>query len=83
MGCKMPSIHGHDLMDMMIETGKSYSTEALVAAAKAEFGEEALFHTCSFEGLNPEKLIELLVSKGKFNVDEKGEYSIQERLCQH
>ena len=77
------SVHGHDLMDMMIETGKSYSAEALVDAAKEKFGQDVTFHTCSFEGLEPNKLIELLAGKGKFDVNEKGEFSMSERLCRH
>lgn len=41
------SIHGHDVLNMMIESGERYTEESLVEAIHARFGEAARFHTCS------------------------------------
>ena len=43
----MESIHGHEVLNMMIESGEQYSNASLEAAITARFGEQARFHTCS------------------------------------
>lgn len=43
----MNSIHGHEVLNMMIESGEQYTHGSLEAAIKARFGEQARFHTCS------------------------------------
>ncbi|OOI52410.1 hypothetical protein BMT89_15840 [Escherichia coli] len=47
----MDSIHGHEVLNMMIESGEQYTHASLEAAIKARFGEQARFHTCSAEGM--------------------------------
>lgn len=42
----MESIHGHEVLNMMIESGEQYSNASLEAAITARFGEQARFHTC-------------------------------------
>ncbi|HHW9302713.1 TPA: YecH family metal-binding protein, partial [Salmonella enterica] len=46
----MESIHGHEVLNMMIESGEQYSNASLEAAITARFGEHARFHTCSAQG---------------------------------
>lgn len=41
----MDSIHGHEVLNMMIESGEQYTHASLEAAIKARFGEQARFHT--------------------------------------
>nr|VUD32472.1 putative metal-binding protein [Raoultella sp. NCTC 9187] len=48
----MQSIHGHEVLQMMIASGEPYSVASLEAAIVARFGDEARFHTCSAENLN-------------------------------
>ena len=43
----MDSIHGHEVLNMMLASGERYSIESLEAAIHARFGEQARFHTCS------------------------------------
>ena len=51
----MDSIHGHEVLNMMIESGEQYTHASLEAAIKARFGEQArFFHTCSAEGMTAE-----------------------------
>lgn len=58
--------HAHEVMEMMVSSGKRYSRESLAAEIRERFGESVNFYTCSAQGLNPEQLIEFLASKGKF-----------------
>lgn len=51
----MDSIHGHEVLNMMIESGEQYTHASLEAAIKARFGEQARFHTCSAEGMTAGK----------------------------
>ncbi|WP_228728746.1 YecH family metal-binding protein [Klebsiella grimontii] len=69
----MPSIHGHEVLQMMISSGESYTVATLEAAIIARFGKEARFHTCSAENLSAAELVAFLQKKGKFiAVDEGG-----------
>ena len=59
------SIHGHEVIQMMVESGQTFTVATLRDAIVARFGAEARFHTCSADGLTPEGLIEFLDSRGK------------------
>lgn len=39
----MDSIHGHEVLNMMIESGEQYTHASLEAAIKARFGEQARY----------------------------------------
>nr|EGT0068334.1 YecH family protein [Klebsiella michiganensis] len=56
----MPSIHGHEVLQMMISSGESYTVATLEAAIIARFGKEARFHTCSAENLSAAELVAFL-----------------------
>ena len=66
----MDSIHGHEVLNMMIESGEQYTHASLEAAIKARFGEQARFHTCSAE-------------KGKFIPSKDGFSTDQSKICRH
>ena len=53
----MSSIHGHEVLQMMIASGESYSVASLEAAIKTQFGINARFHTCSAQGLDAAQLV--------------------------
>ncbi len=75
----MDSIHGHEVLNMMIE-----STHAsLEAAIKARFGEQARFHTCSAEGMTAGELVAFLAAKGKFIPSKDGFSTDQSKICRH
>jgi len=59
------SIHGHEVIQMMVESGQPYTETSLRDAIVARFGAKARFHTCSADGLTPEGLIEFLAARGK------------------
>lgn len=59
----MPSIHGHEVLQMMISSDESYTVATLEAAIIARFGKEARFHTCSAENLSAAELVAFLQKK--------------------
>jgi probable metal-binding protein len=59
-------IHGHEVLEMMIQTGLSYSNESLKAAIDQKFGSEARFYICSDSGMSASELIDTLWAKDKF-----------------
>lgn len=79
----MDSIHGHEVLNMMIESGEQYTHASLEAAIKARFGEQARFHTCSAEGMTAGELVAFLAAKGKFIPSEEGFSTDQSKICRH
>lgn len=59
----MPSIHGHEVLQMMIASGEPYTVATLEAAIIDRFGKEARFHTCSAENLRAAELVAFLQKK--------------------
>ena len=56
----MASVHGHEVLNMMIASGESYSTESLTTAIEQRFGADARFHTCSAENMSAAELVTFL-----------------------
>ena len=79
----MDSIHGHEVLNMMIESDEQYTHASLEAAIKARFGEQARFHTCSAEGMTAGELVAFLAAKGKFIPSEEGFSTDQSKICRH
>jgi probable metal-binding protein len=78
----MEERHAHEVMEMMITSGKSYNRESLAAEIREKFGVETKFHTCSMNGMSPEELIEFLAQKGKFSGSEDSFIFDPGRMCQ-
>ncbi|WP_347254514.1 YecH family metal-binding protein [Leminorella grimontii] len=79
----MSSIHGHQVLEMMIASNEAYSTESLIAAIDARFGQEARFHTCSKQDLTAAELVGFLAQKGKFVPVDEGFTTRPEKICNH
>ncbi len=79
----MPSIHGHEVLQMMLASGEQYTVATLEAAIIALFGEEARFHTCSAENLSAAELVAFLQKKGKFIAANKGFNTHESKICRH
>lgn len=77
------SIHGHDVMHMMLELGGTFTRESLKLAIDERFGEQARFHTCSAEDMDAGALIEFLRQRGKFVEAADGFNTEAERICNH
>ena len=59
-------IHGHEVMQMMLSSGKNYTRTELIGEIESKFGPEVRFYTCSAENMTAESLVEFLEAKGKF-----------------
>jgi probable metal-binding protein len=59
-------IHGHEVLEMMIASGLSYSNESLKAAIDLKFGPDARFYICSRANMTASELIKTLWAKEKF-----------------
>ncbi|MEN0615910.1 YecH family metal-binding protein [Klebsiella indica] len=79
----MQSIHGHEVLQMMLASGEPYTAASLEAAITARFGTEARFHTCSAEGLSAAELVAFLQKKGKFIARENGFNTHESKICHH
>lgn len=79
----MTSIHGHDVLNMMIHSDEHYTTASLEAAIIARFGEQARFHTCSADNMSARELVEFLQRKGKFIPQQEGFTTHESKICRH
>lgn len=59
-------IHGHAVLQMMDESGLTYSRASLLEAINERFGEDARFGICSGGNMTASELIDALATKGKF-----------------
>lgn len=76
-------IHGHDVMRMMLESGRSYSAASLEAEINERFGANARFCTCSANGMTAGQLIQFLSERGKFVDTGEGFTTDPRRICNH
>ena len=79
----MSSIHGHEVLNMMLESETAFTTESLVAAIADRFGADSRFHTCSAEDMTAHDLVAFLAERGKFVAADAGFTTAPERMCQH
>lgn len=79
----MASVHGHEVLEMMMASGEAYTTESLEAAITHRFGAAARFHTCSAENMSAAELIAFLQRKGKFVPQDSGFITDPTKICQH
>lgn len=79
----MPSIHGHDVLNMMIESGEQYTEQSLVQAIDSRFGNNARFHTCSAENMTAAELVAFLAARGKFIPEDEGFSTHVSKICRH
>lgn len=75
----MEQMHAHAVLHMM--DGNSYTEESLRKAIIARFGEKQLFHTCSEEKMDVNRLIDFLKRKGKFKPAQNGFTVDMSKVC--
>jgi probable metal-binding protein len=75
--------HGHEVIEMILQSGKAYSRDSLRADIIERFGQDARFHTCSAENLTAEELITFLEERGKFRAAADGFTIDQDQVCNH
>lgn len=79
----MTSIHGHDVLNMMIESDVQYTEQSLVQAIDSRFGNNARFHTCSAENMTAAELVSFLAARGKFIPANEGFSTHVSKICRH
>ena len=76
-------VHGHEVMQMMLDENKTYDAASLKAAIVERFGPEARFYTCSASGMTAEGLIQFLSERGKFVSQGDGFSTEPDKICDH
>jgi probable metal-binding protein len=79
----MKQIHGHEVLEMMLQSGKAYTRGSLLSDILSRFGADTRFCTCSAENLTAAGLIEFLQAKGKFVPCDEGFQTSSDLMCQH
>ena len=75
--------HGHEVMRMMVSSGKTYTEDSLEKSISERFGTDARFHTCSAKGMTAKELIGFFKAKGKFTGSDAGFSTAPDRICDH
>ena len=79
----MNQIHGHEVLEMMLASGKTYTKDTLVKDIVGKFGQDARFFTCSAENMTAEQLVGFLDARGKLVQREDGFQTSKDVMCQH
>jgi len=79
----MAQIHGHEVIQMMLQSGRAYTRASLLSEIITNFGPEARFYTCSAQNLTPDGLIDFLEAKGKFVPGKEGFQTSPHLMCRH
>ncbi|BBT78587.1 YecH family metal-binding protein [Aeromonas allosaccharophila] len=77
------SVHGHEVMEMMLAHGGQFTRASLKQAMAERFGAEARFHTCSASEMDAEALIDFLAARGKFIDSAEGFQTHADKICNH
>ncbi len=79
----MEQIHGHEVMQMMLQSGTAYTRTTLLNDIVSTFGRDSRFFTCSADNLTAEGLIDFLQAKGKFVPCDSGFRTSSDLMCSH
>jgi probable metal-binding protein len=77
------SVHGHEVLDLVLSAREPLTLQALEAQVAARFGPSARFHTCSASDLSFHELIEFLQLRGKLVPASGGVAADPSRICAH
>ncbi len=79
----MESIHGHDVMHMVADSGRTFTQDELIEEIGLKFGQSARFHTCSAENMTAAQLVDFLKARGKFSGTAEAMGIDPASICQH
>ncbi|MDQ8202348.1 YecH family metal-binding protein [Pelagicoccus sp. SDUM812003] len=83
MNTQNVDVHAHEILEMMLASGESYTNESLSAKILERFGAQARFHTCSGSGMDAYEIVDHLWMKGKFTGDPSGFQFLPGSRCDH
>lgn len=76
-------VHGHAVLEMMLEADAPFSRAALIERVYQEFGPDARFGTCSGSGMTIDELLEFLAERGKISESQGAIVVHGEEICGH
>ncbi len=80
----MPNdVHGHAVLEMILDAPAPMTRHGVLSAAKARFGAEARYYTCSAAAMTIEDLLEFLVARRKISIADDVVTAYRERMCSH
>ncbi len=79
----MSSIHGHAVLELMLEHPEGLTRSELEQAVSLRFGADARFHTCSREDMTTAELVDFLDERGKFETAAGRLATRRDRICNH
>ncbi len=79
----MSSIHGHEVLQMILSSETAFTKTSLIDAIHKQFGNDSRFHTCSAENMTATELVDFLERKGKFIPAEGGFTTSENKICHH
>ena len=77
------SFHGHEVVQMMLQTGKHYTRATLQKEIEEIFGKDATFYTCSAFNMTADELIDFLDARGKILPMDDGFTTDPSKICNH
>jgi len=77
------SIHGHEVIEMIVASGRPWRRDELTREIDVRWGGQAKFHTCSATGMDSAELVQLLSSRGKFLESDEGVTMDHSKVCNH
>ncbi len=60
-------VHGHEVKEMVIESGDTHTRDSLIATIVDKFGEETRFYSCSADNMTADELVSFFERMGKLN----------------
>jgi probable metal-binding protein len=78
-----PSIHGHKLLNHILDLGGSEPLDALRLWAASTHGPDAQYHTCSAEELTFDSLMQFLLDRNKIEISDNRVRVIADHVCSH
>jgi probable metal-binding protein len=75
------SIHGHEVLRMVMTAQPPVGCEALRSEIAARYGNDARFHTCSTDDLSIDELLAFLLARGKLSIVDGGLVACREEIC--
>jgi probable metal-binding protein len=76
-------VHIHEIMNFMIESGKTYTESSLKEEIHQRYGADVTFCSCSMQGLSAEQAIEFMAMRGKFVARDQGFFMPGANACSH
>ena len=79
----MQQVHGHEVMQLIFGSNKSFTKDSLVEEIIRHFGEDTRFYNCSADNMTATDIVAFFESKGKFIFTDNGMVSNPSGGCNH